>query len=76
MAAHDGFGFGLGLGGGFMWIIWILLIVVVVMVVRAGMGGQITNPPSALEILKQRYARSEIDQDKYERERKDLSQSS
>ena len=72
MAGHDGWGF--GLGGGFMWIIWILLGVLVVWLVRASIGNGSGNPasPSALDILKQRYARGEIDQDEYERKRKNL----
>ena len=65
-----------------MWIIWILLIVLVIWGVKAAVGGGNSGgnsgggsgPPSALEILKQRYARGEIDQDEYERKRQDLIQ--
>ena len=70
MGGHEGFDF--GFGGGFMWIIWVLLIVLVVWIVKATIGRVGNEPPSALEILKQRYARGEIDQDEYQRKRKDL----
>jgi len=79
MWGHEGYGF--GFGGGFMWIIWILLMVVVVWLVKAAIGGDSNRPvggggasPSALEILKQRYARGEINQAEYERMRKQLMQ--
>jgi len=63
-----------------MWIFWILLIVFVAVIIKssiAGWGnrdGGPGDPSSALEILKQRYARGEINQDEYERKRKDLIQ--
>ncbi|HID06727.1 MAG TPA: SHOCT domain-containing protein [Armatimonadetes bacterium] len=64
-----------GFGGGFMWIFWILLIVAIVWAVRAA-GGNGKNPPetrkSALDILKERYAKGEIDQQEFEQKRKDL----
>ncbi len=70
-----GNGFGMGFGGGFMWLFWILLIVVIVWAVKAA-GGNREKPPgkqkSALDILKERYARGEIDQDEFEQKRKDL----
>jgi len=75
MLGHDSWGF--GIGGGFMWIFWIVLIVLVVWLARTGFGAR-RDPdnngasPSALEILKQRYARGEIDQHEYDRKRKDL----
>lgn len=59
-----------------MWLIWIVLIVVLVLVLRAAVG---TGPSqggtpqrNAREILDERYARGEIDQDEYERKRRDL----
>jgi len=63
-----------------MWIIWILLIVVVIWAIKVAVGGKSgtnnasssADSPSALEILKQRYARGEIDHDEYEQKRKDL----
>jgi len=75
MLGHDSWGF--GLGGGFMWIFWIVLVLLVVWLARTGFGtrqdpGSNGASPSALDILKQRYARGEIDQDEYERKRKDL----
>jgi putative membrane protein len=49
-----------GFGGGFMWIFWILLIVAIVWAAKVA-GGNRKNPPenqkSALDILKERYAR-------------------
>ncbi|WP_177419621.1 SHOCT domain-containing protein [endosymbiont of Lamellibrachia barhami] len=70
-----GNGFGMGFGGGFMWLFWILLIVAIVWAVKAAGGGS-ENPPgkqkSALDILKERYARGEIDQKEFEQKRKDL----
>jgi len=72
---YDGHMF--GFGGGFMWIFWILLIVAIVWAVRAA-GGSGNHPPvtrkSALDILKERYARGEIDQQEFEQKRKDLQE--
>jgi putative membrane protein len=65
----------MGFGGGFMWIFWILLIVAIVWGVMAtwGIGNKPPeNPKSALDILKERYARGEIDQQEFEKKRKDL----
>ena len=62
-------------GGGFMWLFWIALIVLVVWGAGAvTRGGGATAAPkySALEILKERYARGEIDKEEYEQKRKDL----
>lgn len=71
-----GSGFGMGFGGGFMWLFWILLIVAIVWIVKVVSGSE-NNPPdkqmSALDILKERYARGEIDQQEFEQKRKDLA---
>lgn len=73
MFGHDG---GVFFGGGFMWIFWILLIVVLLVVVKAMAGpdrgsnsGQGDTP---IEILKKRYAKGEIDEEEFERRRKEL----
>jgi putative membrane protein len=70
-----GDGFGMGFGGGFMWLFWILLIVLIVWAVKAAVGSS-NNPSekqkSALDILKERYARGEIDQEEFDQKRKDL----
>lgn len=69
----SGWGFGMGLG---MWIFWILLIVIIIALVKvfAGSGSGPTAPSheSPLEILKARYARGEIDEEEFERRRKEL----
>jgi putative membrane protein len=63
-------------GFGFMWIFWILLIVVIVLVIKAitGAGGAGSSPgnETPLDILKKRYARGEIDEEEFERRRKEL----
>jgi putative membrane protein len=63
------------LGGGFMWLFWILLIIVIVWIVKAAVGNSSNSPGiqiSALDILKERYAKGEIDQEEFEQKRKDL----
>ena len=58
-------------GGGFMWIFWLIIIAVLVMLFKSVMGN--TNSPDskdALEILNQRFARGEIDEEEYKRRRK------
>ena len=64
-----------GMAGGFMWIIWILLIVVFVWAIFVAIVDGISKrktPKSALDILKERYARGEIDREEYEEKRKTL----
>ena len=67
--------FGMGLGGGFMGLFWILLIVVIVWAVIAAIGranSSAEHGKSPLEILKDRYAKGEINQDEVERVKADL----
>lgn len=68
---YDGHGF---FGAGFMWIFWILLILVIVWAVKAasGSGDAPRDRRTPLEILKERYARGEIDQATFERMKRDL----
>lgn len=62
--------------GGGMWIFWILLIVVIVVLIKAMTGSGIDSPTerpeSPLEILKERYARGEINEDEFERRKREL----
>ena len=65
----------MGLG---MWIFWFVIIAIIVLLVRAAMGGVNTGDnrgvpsESALELLKKRYAKGEINRKEYERIRRDL----
>ena len=70
----DGHGF--GFAGGGMWLFWILVIVVIAWAVRAavaGSGGNGKTPRSPLEILEERLARGEIDEEEFKRKRKLLT---
>lgn len=63
-------------GGGIMMIaFWVLLIVFIVWIVRE-VGGKHSHPhphSNALEILKERYAKGEIDKKEFEEKKKDLN---
>jgi putative membrane protein len=64
-----------GFGGGIMWIFWILIILALIWFVAfATRRGGISpgSEKSAQEILKERYARGEIDRDEFEQKQKDL----
>lgn len=73
MFGHDGW---LGFGGGFMWLFWLLIIVVLIAVAKMAMGtGTGSSAPrdeSPLDILKKRYARGEIDEEEFEKRRREL----
>ena len=68
-----GWGFGMGLG---MWIFWILLIVVIVALVKVFGSSTGSSPAGAdktpMEILKARFARGDIDEEEFNRRRREL----
>ncbi len=83
MMGYHGWGWGMGAGGFGMIILWILGILAIIWVVRevgAGRlfprsGGDQRSTPSqdsALAILRDRYARGEIDEDEFERRKRSL----
>jgi putative membrane protein len=73
MMGYGGFGLLGGLGMGLGMIAWIVLAGVVVrMVVDLTSSKSIRREDSALEILKQRYARGEIERAEFDLAKKDL----
>ena len=65
-------------GGGIMMLVfWVLLIVFIVWIVREVSGrnshSNSNSSSNALEILKERYAKGEIDRKEFEEKKKDLS---
>ena len=78
---HDGWGWGHMMFGSFMMILfWGGLIVLIVLAVR-GLSGRSDSriPPSsgqqtAMDILKERFAKGEIDKEEYEERKKLLSE--
>ena len=77
MMGSDGYGGGMGFGGIGMILFWGLIIFAVVMLAR-GVGGWSSGgarrggESSALEILRERYAKGEIDQAEFEQKKRDL----
>jgi putative membrane protein len=79
-----GYGYGMMGGGGFalgwfmMVLWWAFVLVVVVALVRwlagggRGESGFLPAPRKPLDILKERYARGDIDRETYDRMRRDL----
>lgn len=79
VVGDTGYDYGM-MGGGWWWfmpilgIIFLGLIIWAVVALIRGQGGpQSTGADSALEILKRRYARGDIDKEEYEQKKKDLS---
>jgi putative membrane protein len=61
----------MGFGGGFIWFFWILVILAIVLMLKSG-DGRSSDKETPLEILKRRYANGEIDDDEYQRKKKEL----
>jgi putative membrane protein len=73
----NGYGWGgMGLGMIGMSLFWILLIVVIVIFLKSkgdsGVSSGQRQEKSALDILKERYARSEIGREEFEQKKRDL----
>jgi len=75
-----GYGYGGGwFGGIFMILFWILIIIGLVFLIKwliqstkGESGRPLSNSSRALDILKERYARGEIDKEEFEERKKDL----
>jgi putative membrane protein len=69
--------FGMGFGGIFMWVFWlfwIILIIWAVVIVAGNRRESSAKQKTALDILKERYAKGEIDQQKFAQMKKDLEE--
>ncbi len=59
-----------GIMGG-MWFFWLILLIVIFFVIKQ-FGPQSKSSESAMEVLKKRYARDEINKDEFEEIKKTL----
>lgn len=70
--------FGMGFGWVFMILFWGLILLGIAALVRWLVAGRSADPgtegKTAIEILRERYARGEIGRDEYEQKLRDLSQ--
>ena len=71
-----GGGWGMGYGGPFMILFWILIVIGVVLLVKwfVGQSSAYKGPRerTPLDILRERYARGEIDREEFEQKRREL----
>lgn len=76
MGGFGGHSWGMGFGMGWLWIIGIVVIVAVIWLIiqRFNRNDQDFQKPSntALDILKERYARGEIDKQEFEERKNNL----
>jgi len=76
---YNDYGWGAGsmigwFGGGVMMIVfWVLFIALIVWIVREVSGKNARSSSQALDILKERYAKGEIDKEEFDSKKKDLS---
>ena len=66
---HGGWMFGGGLSMLLWWLPVVLIVVAIYAFARPGQG---TRDKSALDILKERYARGEIEKDEFEQKKRDI----
>lgn len=75
---YDGM-FGWGFGGGLMMVFfWVFIIILIVWLVKWSRTGTYSESPnfkSALEVLKERYAKGEIDKKEFEEKSRDIKNS-
>ncbi len=71
---HWNYGWGMGFGWLIMIIFWVLVILGVVYLIKLIAGGarREEKRDTALDILKQRYAKGEITKEEFEEKKKDL----
>jgi len=63
------------MSGGFMWVFWIAVLIGLFFLVKwiaQQKSGDQKPEDNALELLKKRYARGEIDKEEFEQKKKDL----
>jgi putative membrane protein len=77
---YDGYVWGWGMGFGMisMVLFWVLIILGIVILVRwiaasSSSGGSPPREKTALDILKERYARGEIDREEFEQKKRGLT---
>ena len=66
-----GHGWGMGFGWVFMIVFWVFVILGVIFLIRI-ISGSAKKEETALDILKKRYARGDINKEAYDRMRDDL----
>lgn len=68
------FGWTDGMGWGGLWMVlwWVLVIVAIALLVKWLLQPEGRREKTPLDILKERYARGEIDQEEYKKRRADL----
>ena len=77
MNGYDGHGWGMGIGMGWWWLIGIVVLLAIIWIVSQRFNWNNSTAPreprkSALVILKERYARGEINKQEFEERKKDI----